>query len=227
MKRTVIQQFAYPFAWLDETIEVTLNPEKSRPSDLTAGELVLLSDKFRTESRQIFSSLKAQTFQLFSAEAIRVLAGQYDLTVHILLLQVKNNSQYLPQNAGFQQTCNFLLSGLGELRRQIRIRYADFLPKDPPKGLPGTAVPAAAYKINCKLSVDQLGIIFRSADETKVIIAGSFSAVCQTVAPYLSTERRENIAWDSMRSNSNRPEERDKAVVIAALEKMIGKIKEY
>lgn len=82
-------------------------------------------------------------------------------------------------------------------------------------------------KIRSTLSVDQLALILRAADETRVIIARSLSSVFKNIVPHLSTPQREDISFDSMRSKSYSAELRDKGVVIQMLRQMIDKIKEY
>jgi hypothetical protein len=82
-------------------------------------------------------------------------------------------------------------------------------------------------KLLCILSVDQLALVLRSADDLKIIIARSLNAIFKTIVPYLSTPYQENISYDSMRSKSYSAEVRDKEIVIQTLQKMINKIKEY
>jgi hypothetical protein len=82
-------------------------------------------------------------------------------------------------------------------------------------------------KIRSILSVDQMAIILRAADELKIVTARSLSSVFRTIVPYLSTLNQENISFDSMRSKSYAAEIRDKEVVIHLLQQMITTIKEY
>jgi hypothetical protein len=82
-------------------------------------------------------------------------------------------------------------------------------------------------KLLCILSVDQLALVLRSADDLKIIIARSLNAIFKTIVPHLSTPYQENISYDSMRSKSYSAEVRDKEIVIQTLQQMINKIKEY
>ncbi|GAA4429815.1 hypothetical protein GCM10023188_15700 [Pontibacter saemangeumensis] len=82
-------------------------------------------------------------------------------------------------------------------------------------------------KVLCVLSVDQMGLVLRAADESKIIMARSLNAVFKQIVPYLSTASKENISWDSMRSKSYAAEKRDKEIVIQKLEQMIKKVREY
>lgn len=82
-------------------------------------------------------------------------------------------------------------------------------------------------KVLCMLSVDQMAIVLRAADEMKLIMARSISAVYNQITPYLSSPYKEEISADSMRSKSYSAEERDKEIVIQTLKKMIEKIDEF
>lgn len=82
-------------------------------------------------------------------------------------------------------------------------------------------------KLLCILSVDQMALLLRSADDLKIIMARSLNSVFKTIVPHLSTPYQDNISYDSMRSKSYTAETRDKEIVIQTLEQMIKKIKEY
>jgi hypothetical protein len=82
-------------------------------------------------------------------------------------------------------------------------------------------------KVLCYLSTDQLALILRSADDVKAIEGKSLNAVYKAIVPHLSTQKRENLSWESMRVKSYTGEDRDKKIAIATLEEMIKKIREY
>ncbi len=82
-------------------------------------------------------------------------------------------------------------------------------------------------KVLCVLSVDQIALFLKAADEIKIVSARSMSAVFKAIGPYLSTPYQEDVSWESMRTKTYAPEERDKKIVIQTLEKMIRKISEY
>ncbi len=84
-----------------------------------------------------------------------------------------------------------------------------------------------SFKVMCALTVDQISLLLRAADESRVIIARSLNAVFKQIAPHLSTSHKINISSDSMRSKSYAAETKDKEIVIQILEKMIRKIREY
>lgn len=82
-------------------------------------------------------------------------------------------------------------------------------------------------KIACDLSADQIGLILRGADETRLIKARSMNLVFQTLVPHLSTPFKQELSYSSLRSKSYNAEDRDKEIAIAALEKIIKKIRTY
>ena len=84
-----------------------------------------------------------------------------------------------------------------------------------------------SQKVLCILSVDQMALVLRSADDLKIVMARSLNTVFKTIVPHLSTPYQDNISYDSMRSKSYAAETRDKEIVIQTLEQMIKKIKEY
>jgi hypothetical protein len=84
-----------------------------------------------------------------------------------------------------------------------------------------------SLKIVSCLSVDQMSLILRAADDLRIIKARSLNAVFKQIVPHLSTSSKENISFDSMRSKAYAVEEKDKKIVIHTLEQMIKKIKEY
>ena len=87
--------------------------------------------------------------------------------------------------------------------------------------------PGPPAKLRCRLSVDQLGLILKAADDTRLISSPSLSLVFKAVVPYLSTERKKDLSWDSMRSSTYHPEQSDQETAIAALEKIIRAIRDY
>lgn len=82
-------------------------------------------------------------------------------------------------------------------------------------------------KVECDLSADQIGLILRAADESRLIKARSMNLVFQSIIPYLSTAFKKDLSYQSVRSKSYNAEEKDKETAIAGLEKMIRKIRSY
>ena len=63
--------------------------------------------------------------------------------------------------------------------------------------------------VECRVPVDQLGIFFRAASDTKLLSTPSQKKLFEQIAPYLSTPRRSTLSADSMRSKSYNPERKD------------------
>jgi hypothetical protein len=82
-------------------------------------------------------------------------------------------------------------------------------------------------KVLIRLSSDQASLIFRAADDLRILVARSLSEVFKTIAPHLSTPHRENLSYNGMRTQSYVAEERDKAIAIETLERIIERIREY
>lgn len=89
------------------------------------------------------------------------------------------------------------------------------------------AMKERAFKVMVYLSIDQIGLIIRGAEETQLLKARSKSAVFKAITPYISTPNTEDLKWDNVRTKSYVAEETDKAVVIDALQQVIGKVREY
>lgn len=82
-------------------------------------------------------------------------------------------------------------------------------------------------KLLSVLSVDQMALILRAADDLKIIMSRSLNNVFKTIVPYLSTPYQENISFDSMRSKSYSAEIRDKEIVRETLLQIIKRIDDY
>jgi hypothetical protein len=115
---------------------------------------------------------------------------------------------------------------LEELIQQVRIWYGPLLPD----GAHGEKRPEAitpSFKILCRLTVDQVAIVLKAADEVRLLTARSFSLVLRTIVPFLSTERLQDFSWKSARSSTYKMEGSDKEIAIRALEALIEKIRQY
>lgn len=82
-------------------------------------------------------------------------------------------------------------------------------------------------KVLCDLSSDQIGLIIRAADELRVLVARSMTAVFRAIVPHLSSPHKDTLSYDGMRSKSYVAEEKDKQKAIETLERMIKKIRDY
>ncbi len=123
----------------------------------------------------------------------------------------------------YKQVCNWFTQELFYLEKQIHysiIPLKESAPKEVEKS-------KEKQKILSILSVDQMALVLRAADDMKIIMARSLNSVFKNIVPHLSTPYQEDISYDSMRSKSYSAEQRDKEIVIQTLQQMISKIKEY
>ncbi|MDN5288956.1 MAG: hypothetical protein JWR38_5230 [Mucilaginibacter sp.] len=225
-RKSMREDNSYPFTWMDEVVEVTLHPGMAREKPRINYLEKDLSEQFRLEAGRIFAALKSQTFGLFSNRKVRIVADRYLSAVQLLLSQARIHETAYPKNSARRPIIRDIIGCLEGLELQIQKRYGTLLTKSENSHLGNSASPQI-FKMLCRLTVDQLGIILRAADDAKVIVSNSISMIFKTVVPYLSTENRKDISWDSMRSNSYHPEESDKQIAIEALEKLINKIRDY
>ncbi|KAA5548112.1 hypothetical protein [Adhaeribacter rhizoryzae] len=133
-----------------------------------------------------------------------------------IILHVEGKNLITTISNWFNQEIKFL-----EKKNQLRLTS----PKNEANNT--KQLPQESLKIVSTLSVDQMSLILRAADELRVIKARSLNAVFKQIVPYLSTLSRENISFDSMRSKAYTVEEKDKEIVIKTLQQMVNKIKEY
>jgi len=82
-------------------------------------------------------------------------------------------------------------------------------------------------KIECDLSIDQMALILRATDEARIIKARSMNHFFKMIVPHLATPFKTDLSYQSVRSKSYTPEERDKEIAIKILEKIITKIQSY
>jgi hypothetical protein len=82
-------------------------------------------------------------------------------------------------------------------------------------------------KIECDLSADQIALILRAADESRIVKARSMNHFFKMIVPYLSTPFKKELSYQSVRSKSYNAEDRDKDIAIKTLERIIKKINSY
>jgi len=82
-------------------------------------------------------------------------------------------------------------------------------------------------KIECDLSADQIALILRAADESRIVKARSMNHFFKMIVPYLSTPFKRELSYQSVRSKSYNAEDRDKFIAVQTLEKIIKKINSY
>ena len=118
---------------------------------------------------------------------------------------------------------NWFTQEIGYLKQQSQVHISPL--EDAPAVKP--APEPETFKVLVLLSVDQIGLFLRALDALRILKARSMNAVFERIVPFLSTPRKAEISWDSMRSKSYSFEEKDKQTVIKLLESVIVWIKEY
>lgn len=217
----------YPFAWLDEVVEVKLNPAVTSPETISAKELESLSENMARETREIENKLKAHAFALSCKSEIQAVVEHYYITTRQLQGQVLCNLGAYADHQPLLRTINDIKNLLEACCRRIGLRYRHYLPESLAADLETTGMPAFFSKMLVRLSGDQIGILIRAAYEGKLIDATSKRAAYKFIAPFLSTEFRSELSDDSLRSNANRPETKDLDVVVAVLRQLIEIISDY
>ncbi|WP_268224959.1 hypothetical protein [Sinomicrobium oceani] len=219
----------YLLEWLDVLVSVTLNPEKNLVQKITEEQVEFMVRNIRKESASIKSKLKHQVFSLTREKHIRLLIENYHTSLLILSDQVSERQK----NDTFQrkdllQVMDTLHCDLQELICFLETWFAHYLKPD-------SFTKRRAYfskakdreKIVCNLSTDQTALVLRAADELRILQAKSMRHVFKTIVPHLSTPHKKDLSYDSLRVKAYTPEEKDKEVAIAQLQRMIKKIEEY
>lgn len=217
----------YPYSWLDEIIGVTLNPEKTKVTELKEQQLDMIENKFDLELRDVLSDLKRSTFFLFSDKKIKTTVSHYYESLLLLEEQAKLNLAGYPSEHPLSVTGENLLLHIQYVAKVFRKKYEKYLPDAASAFRKTQTKEKPLTKILFKLSVDQLGILLKAADDSKLIVASSLSIIFRMIVPYLSTEKIKTISWNSMRKSTYQMEQHDKDLLINVLEKLISKIKQY
>ncbi|MFB0496036.1 hypothetical protein ABID99_002273 [Mucilaginibacter sp. OAE612] len=218
---------AYPYAWLDEVVEVTLNPEKTNVVELEFQQLEIIAGQFDQELQSVLRNLKASTFYLISSKKIKATVTQYYDSLILLERQAMENLAAYPEGHPLATTGETIIFYIRNMGIVFKKRYGKYITETGVDNSITSAKRMVVSKLLCKLSADQIGIILKAADDTKTVLASSMSVIFRSVVPYLSTDKNKNLSWDSMRKSTYHIEQSDKEVAIATLEKLILKIKGY
>lgn len=106
-------------------------------------------------------------------------------------------------------------------------RKISMLPEFERNNKPDQNIHRTDNKVECVLSTDQMGLILRAGDEARILKARSLNCVFKTIVPYLSSSQKKDLSYNSMRSKSYNPEERDKEIAIKTLRRIIKHIEEF
>ena len=217
----------YPYAWLDEVVEVTLNPEKTNVTELQYQQLEIIEGKFDQQLQLVLTDLKASTFYLLSSKKIKAKVALYYESLMLLEQQALTNLAGYPDDHPLAATGENLILYIQNMGLAFKKRYGKYINDIVVKSSSVAEKPNVISKILCKLSVDQLGIILKAAKDSKLILADSISLIFRSIVPHLSTDKIKNISWESMRKGTYQMEQVDKDIAIANLENLISKIREY
>lgn len=226
MDNRLVRQI-YPYAWLDEMVEIVLNPEKTKVTEIGIQQLELIEQQFDRELQMVLKDLKANTFDLFSFKKIKTTVTQYYDSLLLLEKQAMLNLAGYPHGHPLATTGENILCYIGSTNTSFKKRYGKYISSYSIEEKDLVKNNTVISKLLCMLSVDQIGLILKAADDIKLIVSRSLSMVFKSIVPYLSTPAKTALSWDSMRSNSYHPEESDKQAAIAALEKLIRQIRDY
>jgi hypothetical protein len=225
MERFIKQ--AYPYAWLDEVVELTLNPEKTKVAELQVQQLESIESKFDQELQGVLRDLKTNTFCLFSIKKIKAVVAQYYDSLLQLERQAIQNLAAYPDDHPLVATGENIIFYIQNMGIAFKKRYGKYITTPVSENGIAPPQPTVVSKLLCKLSADQIGVILKAADDTKLLLASSLSVVFRSIVPFLSTDKIKNLSWDSMRKRTYHIEQIDKDVAIATLEKLILQIREY
>jgi hypothetical protein len=127
----------------------------------------------------------------------------------------RNNIKYVLQN-WFKQEINYF---------ERNLEFTIKINSDDESFFKSSNVPES--KIECDLSADQIALILRAADESRIVKARSMNHFFKMIVPYLSTPFKKELSYQSVRSKSYNAEDRDKDIAIQTLERIIKKINSY
>lgn len=222
-----ITKYVYPYAWLDEAVEVTLNPQRSNVIELKAHQLEAIKSRFYQELQEILKDLKGCTFLLASFDEMQTIVNRYYSALILLEQQAMANLAGYPDEHPIATFGEEIMEYIRDIDKYFKNRYAKYVSETNTKLNKSSNQSTGFLKVLCNLTGDQIGIILKAADDTRLIAAKSLRLIFQSIVPHLSTHVAANLSWDSLRKSTYRMEQADKDIVIAVLEKLIRKIREY
>jgi hypothetical protein len=228
LERGKVTDYHYPFQWMDELLEITLNPHSSPCYRLSDEQLEYFDSEVSVQLTKIFSMLKSATFDCRNTDDVRLTINQYLNAIEELIEQAIINQDAYSNGSPLQTLGRRVCDRLKEFKLRLQKRYQSFLPQ---YGFihqtSKKQLEPALFKIICKLSSDQIGLILKAADEAQLLMSRSMSLVFKAIIPFLSTPRKQNLSWNSIRISTYRPEQADKQAAIEALKNLISKIEGY
>lgn len=220
------QVFEYPFSWLDHMVEMLFYTEADQVKNALNAWEETSADRVREEFGLIWRLLKQQRFRMLVKKresALVLFYKEYLIKTREQLRLSVTLSRADTSRVLFTES---ILEELDALLQRMEHWYGPVSALETKYNIAPEAV-NPSFKIICRLSVDQVAILLKAADEVRLLAARSFSLVLRTLVPFLSTERLQDFSWKSARSSTYKMEGTDKDIAIRALETMIAKIREY
>ncbi|TWR26770.1 hypothetical protein FPZ42_06960 [Mucilaginibacter achroorhodeus] len=212
---------SYPFARLDQVVDDLLNLSADEHPNLQEAENI--RQYFLKEIRMVYQQLKADVFKRNYMDNSEAVISAYLKNLSYLISDLRAFVSAIDDDRSLNGLASDILNGLETLEAEISWRFASQL-----KGLKENAnVDKASIKVLCNLSVDQIGLLLKAADEIRLCSAKSFSQLLRHIVPYLSTDRMETFSWKSARSSTYKVEAHDIEVTLEVLQKLMAKIKDY
>lgn len=172
-----------------------------------------------------FKNSIIQKIDLFNNEAERFKKLLF-LSKEFNQMYSNENSSFNPKNENLKTVIShWFIQEIAYLERKMGQPVITL--KDSEKSLDSPKENSKENKITCLLSADQIGLILRASDESRILNAKSMSAVFKMIVPHLSTPYKSDLSYHSVRSKSYNAEDKDKEIAIETLEKIIKKIKSY
>lgn len=121
-------QHHYPLEWLDSTITLTLNPEKTDLSTITPDEVDSFMVRIKEENVQLQSWINNQVFAISERNQIEQLIRQYHSSLTLLLdCALKNEKHRFFKKDNLKAVNKILLTCLDELLSFVENRFSSYL----------------------------------------------------------------------------------------------------
>jgi len=220
----------YPIQWLDNFINSTIHPEKNNRETLVRICSEHTARQIKLEVSNIKTKIKNRVFSMRTKPQIQLYIINHYRSFEVLLSQIGFYRQFkVYENSEPLEILNILQCEITELCSFIEIWYTEYLQQASPKRTPPRNDYSKKFKkiILCNLSLDQIAIVLKAADDSKILVARSMRSVFKAITPHLSTPSQKNLSYESLRVRSYAIKKQDKEVAIKYLNLMIKNIEKY
>lgn len=218
----------YKLDFFDRLVSVTMRPE--RASLFETNYVTQLLEMASNERQRTVEHINHAIFKLKKEQAVRLHIRNYHAVLKILLELCEGYEEDPVYNSApaLHELLKRVRSHLLALLDFVHHRFAYYLSSgDFPGPTPAYQESKEIKKISCRLSVDQLALIFRAAFDEEIIATPSMASLYRWVVPFLSTTSKTDISYNSMRSKAYAAETADKNASIAILQRLINAIRNY